>query len=159
MEIATNEIGRSFLHNINLVFHEAGHVLFQPFGRLMMFLGGSLFQVLLPLILAGAFLLVNRDAFGASVCLWWTGQSLMDIAPYIADARALRLPLLSGGTGADSPGTHDWANILRRLGLLNQDIQIATAVDLFGSILLILSLVWGGIMLRIYYRNIAKEPC
>ncbi len=38
-------IGESFLHLIHLVFHEAGHVVFMPFGRFLMVLGGGLFQV------------------------------------------------------------------------------------------------------------------
>jgi hypothetical protein len=133
LDYRSNEIGNSFLHNVDLVFHEAGHVFFQFFGRFMMFLGGSLFQVMLPFMLAGAFLIINKDGFAASACLWWTGQSLMDLAPYIGDARALRLPLLGGGTGADVPGMHDWANILRRLGWLDYDQQIASGVNLVGS--------------------------
>jgi hypothetical protein len=32
-------LGDSFLHLINLVFHEAGHVVFAPFGSFMMALG------------------------------------------------------------------------------------------------------------------------
>jgi len=71
----------------------------------------------------------------------------MDIAPYIADARALRLPLLGGSTGADRPGTHDWANLLRPRGWLEYDIQIAAAVDFIGSGILLLALLWGGYML------------
>jgi len=153
MDFRSNEIGYSFLHNINLVFHEAGHVLFRPFGRSMMFLGGSLFQVLLPLLLMLAFLLKNRDGFAASVCLWWSGQSLMDVAPYIADARALRLPLLGGGTGADSPGTHDWANLLRPRGWLQYDQQIAGVADGIGSGMVLLALTWGAVMLFRYYRG------
>ena len=153
MDFRSNEIGQSFLHNINLVFHEAGHVLFRPFGRSMMFLGGSLFQVLLPLLLMLAFLLKNKDGFAASVCLWWAGQSLMDVAPYIADARALRLPLLGGGTGADAPGMHDWANLLRPRGWLRYDQEIASAADRIGSGLLLLALVWGAVMLWRYYRE------
>ena len=144
MDFRSNEIGRSFLHNVNLVFHEAGHVIFSPFGRFWMFMGGSLFQVLFPLIFVVAFLYARRDAIGASVCLWWAGQAMMDVAPYIADARALRLPLLGGGTGADSPGSHDWANILRMTGRLNHDITIATWVDLTGSGVIILSIIWGA---------------
>ena len=42
-------INGSFMHNINLPFHEFGHVLFAPFGRFMQILGGSLFQILMPL--------------------------------------------------------------------------------------------------------------
>ncbi|GAB5499340.1 MAG: hypothetical protein PsegKO_16510 [Pseudohongiellaceae bacterium] len=153
MDFRSNAIGQSFLHNINLVFHEAGHVLFRPFGRSMMFLGGSLFQVLLPLLLMLAFLVKNKDGFAASVCLWWAGQSLMDVAPYIADARALRLPLLGGGTGADAPGMHDWANLLRPRGWLQYDMQIASAADTIGSGMLLLAMVWGALMLWLYYRG------
>ncbi len=153
MDYRSAEIMNSWFHNVDLIFHEAGHILFMPFGRYMMFLGGSLFQVLLPLIFVFAFLLTNKDAFAASVCLWWAGQSLMDLAPYIADARALRMPLLGGGTGADRPGSHDWANLLRPLGMLNQDTKIAAMVDFIGSGVLLIALAWGAYMLLVYYRS------
>ena len=34
--LETNYTGESFLHLINLPFHEAGHLIFMPFGRFMM---------------------------------------------------------------------------------------------------------------------------
>jgi hypothetical protein len=108
----------SFLHMIHLPFHEAGHVLLMPFGRFLSVLGGSAFQVTIPLLCGTAFLLKNRDPFAASVTLWWAGQSLTDLAPYIADARALRLPLLGGATGAEVEG-HDWEYLLGALDLLS----------------------------------------
>lgn len=154
MDFRSNEIGRSFLHNVDLVFHEAGHFFFIPLGRFMMLLGGSLFQVLVPLLVMFAFLIVNRDGFGASISLWWAGQSLMDLAPYIGDARALRLPLLGGGTGMDSPGRHDWANILRELGWLEYDLIIANWVHIIGSGIIVLALLWSFVMLYIYYREL-----
>ena len=157
LDYQSNEIGRSFMHNINLVFHEAGHVIFIPLGRFMSIVGGSLFQVLLPLGLMLAFLLVNKDGFGAAVCLWWAGQSMMDLAPYIADARALRLPLLGGGTGADTPGMHDWANILRQLGLLQPDQAIASAVDTAGAVVVVLALAWAGILLGKYAAALRRQ--
>ena len=43
-----NYVGQSFMHNINLPFHEAGHILFSPFGRFMQVLGGTLGQILMP---------------------------------------------------------------------------------------------------------------
>lgn len=152
MDFQTNEIGRTWFHNVDLVFHEAGHVLFMPFGWTMTILGGSLFQVLLPFLLMIAFLGYNQDGFAASVCLWWTGQSMMDVAPYIADARALILPLLGGGTGADRPGSHDWENLLKSWGLLDSDIAIARAVDAIGSGILLMALAWGAYMLYVYYH-------
>ena len=152
MDFQSNEIGRSWFHNVDLIFHEAGHVLFTPFGRYVSILGGSLFQILVPFFLMFAFLIKNKDGFAASICLWWVGQSTMDLAPYIADARALRLPLLGGGTGADSPGFHDWENLLRPLGWLRHDTYIAGAFDTIGSGVIILALVWGARMLFIYYK-------
>ena len=153
MDYQSAEVMRSWFHNVDLIIHEAGHIVFMPFGRFMMYLGGSLFQVLLPLMLMLAFLVMNKDAFGASVCLWWVGQSLMDIAPYIADARALRLPLLGGGTGYDSPGRHDWANILGQLGMVDKSAQVAATVDFIGSGVLLMALVWGAVALYLYYRR------
>lgn len=147
MNYESNEIGRSFMHTVNLVFHEAGHMFFMPFGRTMTVLGGSLFQVLLPLMLMFAFLIVNKDAFGGAVCLWWVGQSLMDLAPYIADATAQRLPLLGGGTGADRPGFHDWNTLLRPRGWLEYDHQIAAAADRIGALIVVIALCWGALAL------------
>ncbi|HXV69174.1 MAG TPA: hypothetical protein VD738_09645, partial [Nitrospira sp.] len=116
----TNYTGESVLHLINLPFHEAGHLIFMPFGRFMMFFGGSLGQVVMPVVCLGTFLVKTRDPFGASVALWWTGQNFMDIAPYINDARAMDLILLGGVTGKETDG-HDWNNILTMLGLLEWD--------------------------------------
>jgi len=149
----TNEIGASFMHNINLAFHEAGHVAFIPFGRFMTILGGSLGQLLMPLIVMGAFLWKHHNTFGASVALWWLGQSLMDLAPYINDARTQQLQLVGGGTGWERPGAHDWGNILRDLNLLHRDYRIAWWADAVGSVILLMGLAWGGYVLYRQYRN------
>jgi hypothetical protein len=101
----------NFLHLINLVFHEAGHVIFGFFGRFIAVLGGSLNQVLIPAICTAVF--VRRNELGsAAATLFWTGESLVDVAVYVADGRAMALPLLADG------GTHDWNFILGNLGLL-----------------------------------------
>ena len=111
----------SFLHLPDLVFHEAGHMIFSPFGQFMTVLGGSLLQFLIPVIAAIAF--VRQDEpFGAAICAWWAGQNLVDLAPYIADARALQLVLLGGRTGAEVEG-HDWEFILTRARRLHRDHQ------------------------------------
>jgi hypothetical protein len=136
----------SFMHVVNLVFHEAGHVLLMPFGRFLAVLGGSALQLLIPLLCGGVFLLKNRDPFAASVTLWWAGQSLMDLAPYIADARALRLPLLGGGTGAEVEG-HDWEYLLGALGLMNQDVILGRLAFAAGALAVLAALGWGGTVL------------
>jgi len=133
----------SFLHLVNLPFHEAGHVLFSPFGRFLTVLGGSLLQVAVPLVCSGAFLLKTRDPFAASVTTWWAGQSLTDLAPYVADARALRLPLLGGRTGAEVEG-HDWEYLLATLGLLDRDVTLGRLTFGLGAIVMAVSLAWGA---------------
>jgi len=102
------------MHLVNLPFHEGGHVVFSFFGsRLLTSLGGSLMQLIIPLTCAAVLLFRTRDPFGAALAVWWLGESFVDLAPYIADARALSLTLLGGGTGATTPyGFHYWNFIL-----------------------------------------------
>lgn len=150
--LETNYSGESFLHLINLPFHEAGHLIFSPFGRFMMILGGSLGQVLMPMICLGTFLIKTRDPFGASVALWWTAESLMDVAPYINDARDMDLILLGGVTGKETDG-HDWNNLLTMMGLLHWDHHLAHLVYNLGILLMLLSFLWGGIILARHYQR------
>ncbi len=153
--LETHYVMDSFWHLVNLPFHEAGHIFFRPFGRFMTSLGGSLGQLLMPLVCFAVFLLKARDTFAAAFALWWFGESFMDLAPYINDARSLTLPLLGGNTGRTSPyGFHDWEFILHKLGLSNYDHTLAHITDKLGTILMICALVWGGYLLYKQYRNL-----
>ncbi len=152
--LETNYTGESFLHLINLPFHEAGHVIFIPFGRFMTILGGSLGQILMPIICLGTFLVKTRDPFGASVAMWWTAESLMDIAPYINDARALDLMLIGGVTGKETDG-HDWNNILTMLNVLEWDHGLAHLTYNVGILLMLGSFFWGGAILFRHYRRLS----
>lgn len=140
-------LGRSFLHLIHLPFHEAGHVIFAPFGDFLRTLGGTLGQLLVPILVAGAFL-QRQDPFGASVGGWWLGQSFLDCAPYINDARAGRLELLGGVTGSEMPGYHDWEVLLGRLGWLAHDHTLARFAWGIGTVILLASVAWGAWILR-----------
>ena len=131
---------------INLVFHEAGHIIFAPLGSFMMTLGGSLMQVIVPFACAWAFFFQREDRFAASVCSWWAGQSLIDLSPYIDDARSLQLMLL-GGPAAEVEG-HDWESILIALGWLHLDHAIAKGVWYCGAALMLAALVYSFFVLR-----------
>lgn len=155
--LETKEIGESFLHLVNLVFHEAGHVLFAPLGRFMMILGGSLGQVLVPMICLIVLLVKTRDPFGASVALWWMGASVIDVAPYINDARAMEVLLLGGVTGQETD-SHDWHNILSMLGLLEWDHRLAQLTHAIGVLLMLGSFLWGGLLLLRHYRRLFFRP-
>jgi hypothetical protein len=78
----------------------------------------------------------QQQPFGAAVCVWWAGQNLVDLAPYIADARALQLVLLGGRTGAEVEG-HDWEFILTRLRLMQYDQGIGRAVHAAGVLIMV----------------------
>lgn len=144
----------SFMHLVNLPFHEAGHIVFMPFGRVMHSLGGSLGQLLMPLVCCGVLLFRTRDPFGASVALWWHGENYLDLAPYIDDARSLSLPLLGGNTGETAPyGFHDWQFILTELGLLKYDHVLARLTYGLGIFVMLTACLWGGYMLIRLYRR------
>lgn len=110
------------LDDLNLAVHEAGHLVFQPFGDHPMVLGGSLFQVLVPLAFVGYFL-TRRQRFSAAVVLAWCAASLLNVAHYIGDARAQELPLLGG-----DDSIHDWWYLLTEWDLLPRDTAIASVV-------------------------------
>ena len=137
---------RSVLHLIDLPFHEAGHVIFMPFGDFMHVLGGTLGQLLVPFMVLCVFLRQGQP-FGAAVSAWWLGQSFLDCAPYIDDARAGVLQLISGEIGQEDRESHDWWNLLHRTGLLGQDHAIARACWLVGVTLMLAALVWGAYIL------------
>ena len=142
MDYRDAEINGSFMHNVVLPIHEAGHVFFMPFGEFMAILGGSLFQVALPLAIGAAFLIRQRDAFGAAICLWWTGASLVDLAPYIWDSLNPQLILIGGHTGAEGP--HDWIYLLERLGALKHAHALGVTVHHFGVLVMVVGVLWGG---------------
>jgi hypothetical protein len=146
--IAANAAGESFLHGVNLPFHEFGHILFRPFPAVITSLGGSLGQLMMPAICFCVLLFRTRDAFGAAVCLWWFGENFLDIAPYINDARSLSMPLLGGNFGDTSPyGFHDWNFILTETGLLADDHLFAAVAKGIGTLVMAGALVWAVVLL------------
>ncbi len=143
-------IGSSFLHNVNLPFHEFGHVLFSPFGNFMLILGGSLFQILMPLIALFSFSWQMRDNFAAAIMLWWSGQNMIDVAPYIADAKTRSLPLIRGL----SDDYHDWGNLLTMLNCVDSAPTIANITFLFGVATIIFAIYWATLLLLKQKRNL-----
>ena len=148
----SDDMSGSPLHLVHLVFHEAGHVLFSWFGDFMRVLGGSLFQVLVPFIWFVAARFWGKDAFAGALCLWLMGHSLVDVAPYINDARSLQLMLLGGGTGREVEG-HDWEYLLTSLNLLHKDVYISRWVLSAGRWVMALSLGWAAFVLVAQYRE------
>ena len=127
------------LDGVNLLFHEAGHPLFGLFGwEALAILGGTLMQLLVPLLVLGSFWL-RREAPGVAAAGIWCFENLLNIARYVADARAQVLPLVGGGE-------HDWTELLGRWGCLAQDQGIAQTLRAAGWIGMAGS--WGWLIWR-----------
>jgi hypothetical protein len=127
------------LDDLNLAVHEAGHLVFSAFGETLTILGGSAFQVIVPLAFVGYFAR-TKQRYAASVTMSWVGVNLLNVARYIGDARAQELPLLGG-----EDSIHDWWYLLINRDLLPQDTVIARWVHFFGVVAFLTS-VLGGLM-------------
>jgi hypothetical protein len=138
--LATHAWSSIPLDLVNLAFHEAGHVFLRPLGHTLHFLGGTLFQLGVPALLVWYFLYRRTAAFAAAVCLWWVGESFVNVAIYMADARALELNLVGGGE-------HDWNELFYRFGLLGEDSvpAIAAGTHATGVILMLLGAAWAAL--------------
>ena len=133
------------LHLTVILFHEAGHLFFLPFGEAMRVAGGTFGQLLMPLICAIA-LHRRGDRFGAAIALAWMGLSLIDAAVYAYDAADPVLPLIGGGTGADA--FHDFIFLFDRYGQLDHARGWARAMKAVGAIGTLGALAWAAITLR-----------
>lgn len=109
-----------------LAIHEAGHLLFSPFGEFLTVLGGSLFQLLVPAAFV-LYFLKQRDRYAAAIVTFWLAASCFNLATYVADARAGELPLITGNR-AD----HDWTWLLIQMDLLSQDVLLGRIVKAVG---------------------------
>jgi hypothetical protein len=122
------------LDSANLAIHEAGHPLVGLVSSRLSVYGGTLFQLAFPAALAWDF---HRrgHATGAAACGVWLGENLLNVARYMADARAGELPLVGGGE-------HDWLEIFTRWGLLAHDSKVAALARLAALALIAASLLW-----------------
>jgi len=125
--VATPDTWR-LLDNVHLVMHEAGHFILLFFGQFLSVAGGTIMQLLMPMVFIVYFYL-SRQYFSAAILLFWLGSSLLNVYVYAADAQAMRLPLLGG----DSTN-HDWNYMLSSLGALEHTAAIANSIRGLGVI-------------------------
>src|SRR6266446_4444790 len=109
----TDKEGFLFIDSANLIVHESGHLFFGWFGPTIGLWGGTLMELLVPLLLA-VYFAFNRQATGTAFCVFFMFENLLYIAGYMADARAQELPLVT--VGDPENGGHDWFNIFSQLG-------------------------------------------
>jgi hypothetical protein len=131
--------GFLFIDSANLVVHEGGHLLFGWFGPTLGLWGGTILQWLVPLMLA-AYFFRERQPAAFVFCLFFFFENWLYTATYMADARAMALPLVTTGD-ADHVG-HDWNTIFASLGLLRHDTTIAAIVRVMGWCGMLASVMW-----------------
>ncbi len=126
-----------FIDYVNLITHEAGHVVFSLFGYFITIAGGTLLQLLVPIAFIIYFLL-RWEHYSASILMYWLGINLFNVSVYAGDALTMQLPLLTG-----DKDTHDWNQMLFTLGQLKNTELISQIIFVLGVIAIIVGLVWG----------------
>ena len=134
-----------FIDTANMVVHEGGHALFGWFGPTIGLWGGTLLQWLVPLLLA-AYFFRERQPAAFAFCLFFFFENWIYTATYMADARAMELPLVT--LGDPEFARHDWNAIFTSLGVLEYDTRIAAAVRLLGWTGMLGSVAWLAAFLR-----------
>ena len=122
------------LDHVNLVFHEAGHMLFAWFGYTISILGGTLGELLVPLAVA-IYFYRRRETPGLAFAAFWFFENFLYIGTYMADARTQDLPLVGSGD-------HDWNILFSQWGVLMQDRTIGAATRSLGWLGMIGVIAW-----------------
>jgi hypothetical protein len=126
--------------------HEFGHLFFSFGGEWLAVAGGSLMQLIAPVGAAVAMVATPRkDWFGAVACGTWLAASLADLAPYIGDARAQELDLVSFSPDG---GGHDWHFLLANAGMLRRDLEIARLARAGAGLTLVLTCLLALLLFR-----------
>lgn len=124
-------------HLFILYIHEAGHLLFRIFGETMYIMGGSLFQITVPL---AWFIVAKREgSLLSNVALFFTGISVMDVSIYMKDADKRLLPLIGGLSKAH----HDWGKLFYQWNAVDLAQPVGEIVFWAGFILSITGLSIG----------------
>ena len=121
------------LDGVNLLIHEAGHVVFGALGQTVAIAGGTILQLLFPVAFVVHFWR-HGQRFAAAVCGVWASESLMYTARYLGDARAQELPLVGGHI-------HDWNYLLGQAGLLDSAEALGTGLHIVASLAAV-TFVW-----------------
>ena len=144
-----------FLDFANLMIHEAGHPLFgilggggeDGFGHTLMVLGGTLLELIVPLVCA-VYFFFQRQAYGAAFSSFWFFENFLYIGVYMSDARTASQPLVGGDES-------DWTVLFTHWNVLIHDTQIASVTRAIGFLGMIASIAWFAYRA---YRNPSSDP-
>jgi hypothetical protein len=132
--------GFLILDYVNLLIHEGGHFFFSWFGNTIMIVGGTLGELLVPLLCA-IYFFWQRETTGFAFSIFWFFENFPYIGAYMADARTASLPLV----GSEES---DWTILFTQWGLLAQDQKIGGAMRTFGYLGMLVTMGWLANRLR-----------
>ncbi len=134
LHAVTNKSGFLIIDNVNLIVHEGGHFFFGWFGYIIGILGGTLAELIVPLLLA-AYFFWHRQTTALAFALFFFFENFLYIGTYMADARAGNLPLVGSGE-------HDWEILFGYWGLLSRDVAIGRMTRTVGWLGMLATLAW-----------------
>ncbi len=129
-----NHSGFLVLDYVNLMIHEGGHFFFGWFGHTIMILGGTLAELIVPMLCA-AYFFWKRETTGVAFSSFWFFENFPYIGTYMADARSASLPLV----GSDES---DWTILFCQWGLLAQDQKIGGTMRVLGWLGMMATVAW-----------------
>jgi hypothetical protein len=97
-------------------------------------LGGTLGELIVPMLCA-LYFFWHRETAGFAFSCFWFFENFPYIGTYMADARTASLPLV----GSDES---DWTILFGHWGLLAQDQKIGGAMHTLGWVGMIATAVW-----------------
>ncbi len=131
---AADPTGFLIIDYVNLIIHEGGHFFFSWFGHTIMILGGTLGELIVPLLCA-AYFWWKRETTAVAFCSFWFFENFLYIGTYMADARTSALPLV----GSEES---DWTILFTQWGILIKDQQIGSTTRAIGWLGMLTTAIW-----------------
>lgn len=144
---AADRTGFLIIDYVNLIIHEGGHFFFSWFGYTITILGGTLGELLVPLLCA-AYFWWKRETTAVTFCSFWFFENFLYIGTYMADARTSALPLV----GSEES---DWTILFTQWGILAHDQQIGHTMRALGWLGMLATVAW--LSWRVWRGPKAKE--
>ena len=119
---------------VNLMIHEAGHLFFSWGGHTLMLLGGTLGELLVPLLCA-VYFYFQGQTYGFAFSTFWFFENFLYVGTYMKDARSEGLPLINGDIG-------DWTLLFGHWHLLPHDLQIGQFFRTIGWLGMLTTSAW-----------------
>ena len=146
----TNTSGFLFLDFVNLMIHEGGHFFFSWFGDTIRILGGTLGELIVPLLCA-AYFFWHRQTTAFTFCIFWFFENFPYIGAYMSDARTASKPLVGGDES-------DWTILFTQWDLLAHDQQIGHAMRVLGLLGMLAAPLWLANRVRQSQGAVSPKP-